>query len=209
MKKKVKYLMVTCLTIALLSFGVVAFANGGTSANSDNIKHEAVVGKFVALENKNSKIKVSLVSGTETYSLEKTAWVLRDKQKAALENLQIGDKLEFVFNSNNKVAYIKAYSEVYLKAQAAALLATPAPTLAPIATVNPTPTATPSPTATPNTIKSINNALEDDKDKADDDGKFDDKFDGEDNGKHKGKDHHEDNNGNHYGWDKHDMKKRS
>jgi hypothetical protein len=145
--KKVKYLIITCLSIALLSYGVVAFANGGTSADSVNISHKAETGKFIALEN--GKIKVSLEDGIETYPLDKSTWVLRDKKKAAIENLMSGDKLEFVFNSSNKVAYIKAYSEVYLKAEAeAAILSaspTPTPTLAPtaaIAVVNPEPSPT-------------------------------------------------------------------
>jgi hypothetical protein len=180
--KKVKFLIITCLTIALLSFGVVAFANGGTSTGSVNISQKIVTGKFIALEDKNSKIKVSLEAGNETYVLDKSAWVLRDKEKAVLESLKSGDKLEFVFNISNKVAFIKAYSEAFVKAEAAALLATPAPTLAPTTIVIPEP----SPTAVPKVVKPIHKVkavdqavagLQDDKDKKDCDGKIDGKDD--------------------------------
>jgi hypothetical protein len=116
----------------LLSFGVIAFANGGTSANSDTIMHDAITGKFVALEDENSKIKVDLGTAIETYPLADSIWVLRDHQKATLENLKLGDKLEMVWNSSNQVAYIKAYSEEYLKAEAvkvsaASITASPTP----------------------------------------------------------------------------------
>ncbi|QGQ93845.1 hypothetical protein EHS13_02445 [Paenibacillus psychroresistens] len=215
--KKVKLLFITCLTIALLSFGVVAFANGGTSTDSVNISHKIVTGKFIALEEENTKVKVSLEAGTELYPLDKTILVLRDKEKAVLANLKVGDKLEFAFNSSNKVAFIKAYSEAFLKAEAAALLATPAPTLAPTATVKPTP----SPTDAPKVVKPIHKvkavdpaiaALKDDKDKKDCDGKFDGKNDGKDNKNSKNhankeNDHRQDKDNKHHGRDIHEMKK--
>ena len=145
--KKIKYLIITCLSIAILSYGVVAFANGGTKADSDNIKHDIITGTFVDLEDENSKIKVKLDNGVETYPLVQTIWILRDKNKAVLENLKSGDKLELVLDSSNKVAYIKAYSEAYLKAEAAIVSASPSPT----ATVKPEP----SPTAIPRVNKPI------------------------------------------------------
>jgi hypothetical protein len=189
--KKVKYFIITCLSIALLSYGVVAFANGGTSADSVNISHEALTGKFIALEDGNSKIKVSLVAGVETYPLDKSIWVLRDKKKATLVNLKSGDKLEFIFNSSNKVAYIKAYSEEYLKAVVAALSASPTPTLAPIATIilEPSPTTAPKVKKAHIKVKVANQAvaaIKEDKNKVN----CDDKHDGKDN-KHHGKNNHD------------------
>jgi Cu/Ag efflux protein CusF len=210
--KKVKYLIITCLSIVLLSYGVIAFANGGTSADSDNILREAVTGKFIALEDGNRKIKVSLEAGIKTYPLDKSTWVLRDKEKATLENLKSGDKIEFVFNSSNKVAYIKAYSEVYLKAEAAALSASPIPTLAPIATVKPEP----SPTATPKVNKPIikvnddNQAIaakQEDKNEVDCDDKHDSKDNDNEDHDGKGNDHHDGKDNKHHGRNNHDMKK--
>jgi hypothetical protein len=198
--KKVKYLIITCLSIALLSFGVIAFANGGTNANSDKLLHDVVTGKFVALEDGNSKIKVNLGTAIETYPLDDSIWILRDKEKAVLASLKLGDKLEMVWNSSNKVAYIKAFSEEYVKAATAVASAspTPTPTLAPTATVKPEP----SPKATPKVkVKDDNQATAAQKDNDNKIDYDDDQHDGDDNDHHddKGNDHHEGKDNDHHG----------
>jgi hypothetical protein len=144
--KKVKYLIITCLSVAILSYGVIAFANGGTSVDSKNLSHGDVTGIYVAMIDGNSTIKLTLENGTASYPLEKSFWVFRDQKKTALENLKSGDKIELILSSTKKVAYIKAFSEVYLKAEAAATVsASPTAT----ATAEPTPNVTPKPTAAP------------------------------------------------------------
>ncbi len=193
---KMKYLIVTCLAIALLSYGVIAFANSGTSADSDNIVHVTVSGQFIALQNENSKIKVNVDAVVKAYPLDDAIWILRDHKKAALDSLKSGDKIEFILNSNNKVAYIKAYSEAYLLAEAAALLATPAPTASPAPTLAPAATVkpVPSPTAAPKLIKpdkKVKSAKKfDGKDDKDHDFKRNDDRDGKSN-KHNGRNNHD------------------
>jgi hypothetical protein len=155
--KKLKYLIITCLSFAILSYGVIAFANGGTSTVSKDISHGDVSGKFIDMVEGNSKIKVNIGNGVETYPLDKSIWVFRDQKKTALENLKSGDKLDLILNSSKKVTYIKAFSEVYLKAEVTIASVSPAPT--PIATITtePTPTASPepSPSITANENKQI------------------------------------------------------
>jgi hypothetical protein len=152
--KKIKYLIITCLSVAILSYGVIAFANGGTSVDSKNLSHGDVTGKFVAMVDGNSTIKLDLENGMASYPLDKSFWVFRDQKKTALENLKSGDKIELILNSTKKVAYIKAFSEVYLKAEAAAVSASPTPTA--MVTAKPTPTITPEPTLAPTpTIKTV------------------------------------------------------
>jgi hypothetical protein len=145
--KKLKYLIITCLSFALLSYGVIAFANGGTSTVSKDISHGDVTGKFIAMVEGKSKIKVNSGNGVETYPLDKSIWVFRDQKKTALEDIKSGDKIELILNSNKKVTYIKAFSAVYLKAEVTIVSVSPTPT----ATI----TAVPTPTATPDQSPSI------------------------------------------------------
>jgi hypothetical protein len=151
--KKIKYLIITCLSIAMLSYGVIAFANGGTNADSKVLSQGDVTGSFVSMVEGDSKIKLNLVSGVETYPLDKSIWVFLDQKKTALVNLKSGDKIVLILNSSKKVTYIKAFSEAYLKAKVAIVLATPTP--------SPTLTPTPTPTAAPTEIKKITLVKED------------------------------------------------
>jgi hypothetical protein len=145
--KKLKHLIILCLSIALLSYGVIAFANGGSSTDSQQLSHGDVTGKFVAMVEGNTKIKLDVENGVETYPLDKSFWVFRDQKKTALENLKSGDTVELILNTNKNVAYIKAFSVVYLKEVAAAVSTSPTP--APTPTVTPEPTAAPTPRTTP------------------------------------------------------------
>jgi Cu/Ag efflux protein CusF len=162
--KKVKYFIVACLSIALLSYGVIAFANGGTSADSKEISHGDVTGKFVSMIDGNRTIKLELENGVNTYTLDGSVWIFRDQKKTTLENLKTGDKIELILNPNQKVAYIKAYSKVYLKAAAVTVSAsTPIPTAVP--TVEPTPTATPKSSAAVTITSRITIATDDNSEK--------------------------------------------
>jgi hypothetical protein len=215
--KKVKYLIITCLSIAILSYGVIAFANGGTSVESKDLSHGDVTGNFVAMIDGNSTIKLDLENGIATYPLDKSIWVFRDQKKTVLENLKPGDKIELILNSSKKVAYIKAFSEVYLKAEAAAspiptatATAEPTPTITPEPTVAPTPTVKPepSPAVTPQENKRIIIVKEDSRlviekkeykyDKhGDDHHDWNDHDDNDDN-------NHDDDWNDHHDWNDHD-----
>jgi TusA-related sulfurtransferase len=198
--KKLKYLIITCLSFAILSYGVIAFANGGTSTASKDLSHGDVSGKFIVLVEGKSKIKVNIGTGVETYPLDKSIWVFRDQKKTALENLKSGDKLELILNSSKKVTYIKAFSEVFLKAEVTIVSVSPTPTTT--ITAEPTPSATPehSPSITSNENKQIIMVIEDNRvdikkeeqkhsDAQDDDN---DNFDNDDNNSND--DHHNDKN---------------
>jgi Cu/Ag efflux protein CusF len=193
--KKIKYLIITCLSIAILSYGVIAFANGGTNDDSKVLSHGDVTGKFVSMIEGNSKITLNLGESVESYPLDRSIWVFRDQKKTVLESLKSGDKIELILNSSEKVTYIKAFSEAYSTAEAATVLATPTPTPTPTATptMEPTPTVKPepSPTAAPNEIKQImdNENDVDDENDVNDDNHIDNN-DGNDN-------HHDDDRNKH------------
>jgi hypothetical protein len=139
--KKWMYLVIACLSITLIGYSVMAYANE-TPANAS----KEVKGIFVALDGQNN-IQVQTTNGTETIALAKSVWVYRNQQKANLTDLKAKDQLDLILNGKLQAAYIKAKSPD--AAASAAPSPTPEPTMA--ASPIPAPTATPTPmvTATP------------------------------------------------------------
>jgi hypothetical protein len=137
--KKWMYLVIACLSITLIGYSVMAYANE-TPANAS----KEVNGFFVALEGQ-SNIQIQTTNGIETIELAKSVWVYRNQQKANLTDLKAKDQLELILNGKLQAAYIKAKS---LDAAATAPSPTPEPTMGVSPTPEPAATATPTPEAT-------------------------------------------------------------
>jgi hypothetical protein len=141
--KKWMYLVIACLSITLIGYSVMAYANE-TPANAS----KEVKGIFVALDGQNN-IQIQTTKGTETIALAKSVWIYRNQQKANLTDLKVKDQLELILNGKLQAAYIKANS--LDAAASAAPSPTPEPSMAASSTPEPVATATPTPmvTATP------------------------------------------------------------
>ncbi|TDF92121.1 hypothetical protein [Paenibacillus piri] len=104
--KKWTWIVIGCLCISLVAYGVTAFNDSPASAEQSKESK----GSFVRLEDGAKKI-VIMADGKETvYSLSATAWVYRNMQKSKLDELQPGDSLDLILNSKEQAAYIKASS---------------------------------------------------------------------------------------------------
>jgi hypothetical protein len=141
--KKWMYLIIACLSITLIGYSVMAYANETPANGSKEVK-----GIFVALDSQNN-IQIQTTSGTETIALAKSVWVYRNQQKANLKELKAKDQLVLILNAKLQAAYVKANSPD--AAASAAPSPTPEPTMAASPTPEPSATATPTPrmTATP------------------------------------------------------------
>jgi outer membrane biosynthesis protein TonB len=140
--KKWMYLVIACLSITLIGYSVMAYANE-TPANAS----KEVKGIFVALDGQ-SNIQIQTTKGTETIALAKSVWVYRNQQKANLTDLKAKDQLELILNGKLQAAYIKANSQ---DTPSAAPSPKPEPTMAVSPTPEPSATATPTPTPMPAT----------------------------------------------------------
>jgi hypothetical protein len=130
--KRWMYLIIACVSVTLIGYSVMAYANDPAGSVSKEMK-----GTFVSLDGQ-SNIQINTQNGTETIPLAKSVWVYRDQQKANLTDLQKDDQVELILNTKQQAAYIKASS----------LSATASPSATPTATSSPTP-VTAVPTATP------------------------------------------------------------
>jgi hypothetical protein len=139
--KKWMYLVIACLSITLIGYSVMAYANETPASTANEVK-----GIFVALEGQDN-IQIQTTNGTETVALAKSVWVYRNQQKAKLTDLKAKDQLELILNGKRQAAYIKANS---MDAAASVTPSpTPEPTIAATPTPNPVTTAAPTTTATP------------------------------------------------------------
>jgi hypothetical protein len=138
--KKWMYLLIACLSITLIGYSVMAYANE-TPANAS----KEVNGIFAALDGQ-SNIQIQTTNGTETIALAKSVWVYRNQQKANLTDLKAKDQLELILNGKLQAAYIKAKSLDAAASTAPSL--TPEPTIAVSPTPEPAARATPTPEAT-------------------------------------------------------------
>src|SRR6478752_5728602 len=102
--KKWMYLIIACLSITLIGYSVMAYANETPVNGSKEVK-----GIFVALDNQNN-IQIQTTNGTETIVLAKSVWVYRNQQKANLKDLKAKDQLVLILNAKLQAAYIKANS---------------------------------------------------------------------------------------------------
>jgi type IV secretory pathway VirJ component len=135
--KKWMYLVIACLSITLIGYSVMAYANETPASTGNEVK-----GIFVALQGQDN-IQIQTTNGTETVALAKSVWVYRNQQKAKLTDLKAKDQLELILNGKRQAAYIKANS---MDAAASVTPSpTPEPTIAATPTPNPVATATPTP----------------------------------------------------------------
>jgi hypothetical protein len=139
--KKWMYLIIACLSITLIGYSVMAYANETPANGSKEVK-----GIFVALDSQNN-IQIQTTTGTETIALAKSVWVYRNQQKANLKDLKAKDQLVLILNGKLQAAYIKANSPD--AAASAGPSPTPEPTMAASPTPEPSATVTPKATATP------------------------------------------------------------
>jgi hypothetical protein len=148
--KKWMYLMIVGISITLIGYSVMAFANGTTGSTTKEVK-----GSFIALEGQSS-IQLNTQEGTETIPLAKSVWVYRDQKKAVLTDLKPKDQLDLILNTKMQAAYIKASSQASVEQSTEQ---TPAPSAAPTPTASLAPTvseAPPSPGMDPNASTQMN-----------------------------------------------------
>jgi hypothetical protein len=133
--KKWMFFMIACVSITLIGYSVIAYANNPAAGDSKEVK-----GSFVAVEGQ-SNIQIKTQSGTETIPLAKSVWVYRDQQKANLTDLKAEDQVELILNAKMQAAYVKATSPGFTPPSVM-----PSPSTTPSVTPSPTPAT---PTATP------------------------------------------------------------
>ncbi|MFD0682060.1 MULTISPECIES: hypothetical protein [unclassified Paenibacillus] len=111
--KKTTWIIISCLFVGLVAYGVMGFSDSSASAEIS----KETKGSFVRLEDGAKKLVVT-VDGKETaYTLSATAWVYRNMHKSTLAELQPGDTLDLILNSKEQAAYIKASSPQTAAAQ--------------------------------------------------------------------------------------------
>lgn len=104
MRKKILWLLVTCLGVGLISYAILGFDSNTVSAELS----QQAQGSFVRAEDNGKKLVVSMDGKETVYPISTNVWVYRNMQKSDLAQLKAGDKLEIILNSKDQAAYIKA-----------------------------------------------------------------------------------------------------
>jgi hypothetical protein len=145
MKNKLTFMVIGAIAAIALTYGVAVFAE----QTSDSVTSQEVKGVFSAYNNKDNQLQISVDQNINSYTLAKSVWVYRDNQKATLNDLKPGDRLDIIFNTKNQAAYIKAYSGLFpapadtgTNSTTAAGITETVPDIKPEAITNPKPNVT-------------------------------------------------------------------
>ncbi|ULL13220.1 hypothetical protein DVH26_01235 [Paenibacillus sp. H1-7] len=104
--KKIIWIVIGCIGIGLLSYGVLGAADTPASAEMS----QEAKGQYVRVDDGGKRIVVSVGGQEASYPISSTVWVYRNNQKSSLADLKAGDSLELILNNKDQAAYIKAFS---------------------------------------------------------------------------------------------------
>jgi hypothetical protein len=104
MRKRTPVLVAAIALAAVLLCGWTAYA----ATSAANTVSASVKGTLKSVGE--DAVTVTTESGEQTVALAKSVWVYKDDQKAQLADLLMGDQVEFILNSKQQAAYVKATS---------------------------------------------------------------------------------------------------
>ncbi|WP_216624463.1 hypothetical protein [Paenibacillus foliorum] len=111
--KKTTWIIISCLCVGLVAYGVMGFSDSSASAEIS----KETKGNFVRIEDGAKKLVITADGKETVYTLSATAWVYRNMHKSTLSELQAGDTVDLILNSKEQAAYIKASSPQTAAAQ--------------------------------------------------------------------------------------------
>ncbi|OCT10490.1 hypothetical protein A8709_11855 [Paenibacillus pectinilyticus] len=104
MRTRLKIILISCLSAALVFGGWTAYA----ATSSTTPTSTAITGKLVSLSK--DTITVHTDSGDQTVPLASSVWVYLNDNKAQLSDLHTDTQLELILNNKGQAAYVKGSS---------------------------------------------------------------------------------------------------